>query len=193
MRTFAWILGCLAVTALAGCEDDAVNSKAGGKAPFGRKAAAAPKEVVAAEELPPRVELPIDFNESARTRDPFLSYAREFAAEAKKRVRSQREVVLDQYSLDELKLAGLVTGIRQARAMLIDPTSKGHVVYEGQFIGRSEIVQGGSTGADYEINWRVDRIRDVDIVLVREDPANPDVPSATRVIPLRPDDVLASR
>jgi type IV pilus assembly protein PilP len=150
-------------------------------------------EAPAVEELPPRVELPIDFNESARTRDPFLSYANEFAEEAKKRVRSQREVVLDQYSLDELKLAGLVTGIRQARAMLIDPTSKGHVVYEGQFIGRSEIVQGGSTGADYEINWRVDRIRDVDIVLVREDPANPDVPSATRVIPLRPDDVLASR
>jgi type IV pilus assembly protein PilP len=145
------------------------------------------------EELPPRIELPIDFNESARTRDPFLSYAREFAAEAKKRVRSQREVVLDQYSLDELKLAGLVTGMRPARAMLIDPTKKGHVVHEGQFVGRSEVVQGGATGADYEINWRIDRIRDTDIVLVREDPANPDVPSATRVIPLRPDDVLASR
>jgi type IV pilus assembly protein PilP len=39
----------------------------------------------------------------------------------------------------------------------------------------------------------VDRIRDTDIVLVREDPANPDVPTATRVIPLRPDDVLAAR
>jgi hypothetical protein len=28
---------------------------------------------------------------------------------------------------------------------------------------------------------------------VREDPQNPDVPTATRVIPLRPDDVLAAR
>ena len=45
----------------------------------------------------------------------------------------------------------------------------------------------GRTGASYEINWRVDRIRDGDIVLIREDPANPDVPSATRVIPLRPE------
>jgi type IV pilus assembly protein PilP len=135
---------------------------------------------------------PIDFNDSSTMRDPFLSYAREFAEEAKKRVRSQRDVVLDQYGLDELKLAGLVTGIRPARAMLIDPTKKGHVIHEGQFVGRAEVVQGGASGADYEINWRVDRIRDSDIVLVREDPSNPDVPSATRVIPLRPDEVLAA-
>jgi type IV pilus assembly protein PilP len=136
---------------------------------------------------------PIDFNDSANTRDPFQSYAREFAEEAKKRVRTQRDVVLDQYALDELKLAGLVTGMRPARAMLIDPTKKGTVVQEGQFIGRAEVVQGGASGADYEINWRVDRIRGDDIVLVREDPSNPDVPSATRVIPLRPDEVVATR
>jgi type IV pilus assembly protein PilP len=46
----------------------------------------------------------------------------------------------------------------------------------------------GTAGTVYEINWRVDRIRSSDIVLVREDPSNPDVPSATRVIPLRPED-----
>ena len=55
------------------------------------------------------------------------------------------------------------------------------------FGGRAEIVQGGASGADYEINWRVERIRDSDIVLVRDDPTNPDVPSATRIIPLRPE------
>lgn len=184
--------GLIFAIVASGCEDEVVRAREKKSV----AASAPPKSEQAqrdAAEASARVELPIDFNESARTRDPFLSYAREFAEEAKKRVRSQREVVLDRYSLDELKLAGLVTRIRPARAMLIDPTSKGHVVHEGQFVGRSEIVQGGSTGADYEINWRIDRIRDVDIVLVREDPANPDVPSATRVIPLRPDDVLASR
>jgi type IV pilus assembly protein PilP len=196
VRCAAWMRVCLFAVAVLGCADEVVTKAAdtGGKpvaAKTSRKDKAAEKATK--EELPPRIELPIDFNESARTRDPFLSYAREFAEEAKKRVRSQREVVLDQYSLDELKLAGLVTGMRPARAMLIDPTKKGHVVHEGQFVGRSEVVQGGATGADYEINWRIDRIRDTDIVLVREDPANPDVPSATRVIPLRPDDVIASR
>ena len=142
---------------------------------------------------PPVPSGPIDFADAARWRDPFASYAGEFAREAKKRVKSQREVLLDQYTLDELKLTGLITGIRPARAMLIDPTKTGHVVHEGQFVGRPEVVQGGTSGAEYEINWRVDRIRDTDIVFVREDPANPDVPTATRVIPLRPEDIVATR
>jgi type IV pilus assembly protein PilP len=185
-----------------GCGDDPPAAPAAKAKPKGATPAAAaapakkPRKGQSAEEEKPREALPvarIDFAEAARGRDPFMSYASEFALEAKKRVKSQREVVLDQYALDDLKLAGLVTGIRPARAMLIDPTKTGHVVHEGQFIGRSEVVQGGTSGAEYEINWRVDRIRDTDIVLVREDPANPDVPTATRVIPLRPDDVLAAR
>jgi type IV pilus assembly protein PilP len=195
VRSYALILSCVLSAQSVACGDepktDAKASPTDAKAKKKSRKDKAPEEV-AQKEPTARFELPIDFNDSARTRDPFLSYAREFADEAKKRVRSQREVVLDQYALDELKLAGLVTGIRPARAMLIDPTKKGHVVHEGQFVGRSEVVQGGASGADYEINWRIDRIRDTDIVLVREDPANPDVPSATRVILLRPDDVVAA-
>ena len=194
MRPLVWIVcGALAASSVAcGGEQEAdkkpASTKAGTKARASAKAADAEPEKQASAPVGP----PIDFNDSATLRDPFLSYAREFAEEAKKRVRSQRDVVLDQYGLDELKLAGLVTGIRPARAMLIDPTKKGHVVHEGQFVGRAEVVQGGASGADYEINWRVDRIRDSDIVLVREDPSNPDVPSATRVIPLRPDEMVAA-
>lgn len=128
-----------------------------------------------------------DFSENERSRDPFRSFARTFADEARSKVKSQREVVLDQYSVDELKLVGLVTRIQPERALVVDPTGKGHILQRGQFVGRSEVVQGGTSGATYEINWRVERIRDSDVVLVRDDPTNPDVPSATRIIPLRPD------
>lgn len=169
---------------------DAAKPAAAKKAKGASKAAA---EKVDEKAPPPRVEFPIDFSEGARSRDPFQSFASDFAEEAKKRVRSQREVILDQYSLDELKLTGIVTRITPARAMLVDPTGKGHVVHGGQFVGKAEVVQGGAGSADYEINWRVDRVRDNDVVLVREDPANPDVPSATRVIPLRPDDAVLSQ
>ena len=200
MRRLVLILcGTLAASSVACGGNEADNKKkpaaGNGIKQFGSgrsRASAATAEKGPEEQRAAPVGPPIDFNDSMTMRDPFLSYAREFAEEAKKRVRSQRDVVLDQYGLDELKLAGLVTGIRPARAMLIDPTKKGHVVHEGQFVGRAEVVQGGASGADYEINWRVDRIRDSDIVLVREDPSNPDVPSATRVIPLRPDEVLAA-
>jgi type IV pilus assembly protein PilP len=192
-----FILCAALVGAALGCGDDppppaaAAAKPKDGEAKKSRKAKE--EEAPNGPELPPLVSAPIDFLEAARWRDPFVSYATEFAREAKKRVKSQREVVLDQYALDELKLAGLVTGIRPARAMLIDPSRTGHVVHEGQFVGKPEVVQGGTSGAEYEINWRIDRIRENDIVFVREDPANPDVPTATRVIPLRPDDVLAAR
>jgi len=199
LRRLVLILcGALAASSLACGGNEAEKQPAASKGPAKpaavktRASAKAAGAETAEVQHPAPVGPPIDFNDSTAMRDPFLSYAREFAEEAKKRVRSQRDVVLDQYGLDELKLAGLVTGIRPARAMLIDPTKKGHVIHEGQFVGRAEVVQGGASGADYEINWRVDRIRDSDIVLVREDPSNPDVPSATRVIPLRPDEVLAA-
>ncbi len=95
-------------------------------------------------------------------------------------------MLLDHYGIDELKLIGLVTRTETPRAMLVDPTGRGWVVTKGQFIGRPEIVRsGGPGGVDYELNWKVDRIRDGDLVLIREDPAHADVPPATRVIPLR--------
>lgn len=182
-----------ALVLLGGCGEDIVQSSPGSGNKAGstskRKAPAAQASSAEDEQAPPVVEFQeADFAETDRSRDPFRSYADLFAEQAKTRAKSQREVVLDQYSIDELKLIGIVTRIQPPKAMLVDPTGKGHVITRGQFIGRAEIVQGGSGGADYEINWRVQRIRDSDIVLVREDPANPDVPTATRVIPLRPED-----
>ena len=140
--------------------------------------------------VPPKVEVQeTEFTESERSRDPFRSFAKSFAQDTKSKVHSQREVILSQYTLDELKLIGIVTRVEPAKAMLVDPSGKGFVVQRGQFVGRADVVQApGASGTVYEINWRVDRIRSSDVVLVREDPSNPDVPSATRVIPLRPED-----
>ncbi|MGE0321936.1 MAG: pilus assembly protein PilP [Polyangiaceae bacterium] len=176
--------------ALIACEDKVAQSTYQPPPPGSVASASAG----AAEDAgPPKVEFQeADFSETERSRDPFRSFAGIFAAEAKTTVRSQREVLLDQFSVDELKLIGLVTRINPAKAMLVDPTGKGHVVQRGQFIGRAERVQAGTSGAEYEINWRVDRIREEDIVLVREDPTHPDVPSATRVIPLRPENIQTS-
>jgi type IV pilus assembly protein PilP len=129
-----------------------------------------------------------DFVETERNRDPFRTYAATFSGANARMPTKQREVMLDRYSIDELKLVGIVTGGAEHRAMLIDPTGKGWIVKRGQFVGKEEIVHSkGASGADYALNWRVDRIRDGDIVLVREDPAHSDVPPATRVIPLRPE------
>jgi type IV pilus assembly protein PilP len=148
-----------------------------------RKAASVPSGI------PPRREFPeSEFTETERSRDPFRSYSTKFAEEVKGAVKSQRQVVLAEFAVDDLKLIGIVTRIAPSRAMLVDPTGRGHVVHRGDFVGRADIVQtAGTRGSAYELNWRLDRIRDGDVVLVREDPNNPDVPAATKVIQLRPD------
>jgi len=195
VKRAAWLVSL----ALFACSDPPVVTRAQTVA-SSSPAAAAPGAVPAAGSAsavadpasapPPKVDIQDnEFTESERSRDPFRSFATKFVEESKAHVHSQREVILGQYALDELKLIGIVTRAEPAKAMLVDPTGKGFVIQRGQFVGRPDVVQGaGQSGTTYEINWRVDRIRSGDVVLVREDPANPDVPSATRVIPLRPEE-----
>lgn len=129
-----------------------------------------------------------DFTESDKSRDPFRSYASGFAEQAKKTSRSQLKVLLPEFSIDELKLVAIVGGGDYPRAMMIDPQGKGWVLKKGDFVGRPDVVHtGGSNGTDYQLNWRVDRVRADDIVFVREDPAQPGIPPATRVITLHPE------
>jgi type IV pilus assembly protein PilP len=72
--------------------------------------------------------------------------------------------------------------------MFVDSTGKGHVLVKGNYLCRPEVVHvGGTNGPEYQLNWRVDRIREADVVLIRYDEANPTIPPATRVIPLHPE------
>jgi type IV pilus assembly protein PilP len=196
MRCTLFALG-LAVLPLVACEDEVVTSASisaagtgAAKAPgTGGSGGSAGSAAAAPVGSAPKFEIvEAEFTESERSRDPFRSFLDLFKEEDRGAAKSQREVVLSQFAIDELKLIGIVTRAEPAKAMLVDPGGMGHVVQRGQFVGKPDIVQAaGRTGASYEINWRVDRIRDGDIVLIREDPSNPDVPSATRVIPLRPE------
>jgi type IV pilus assembly protein PilP len=152
---------------------------------------AAPAASASASGLAPEVKVAAltenDFVESDHNRDPFRSFLVQ-NQNANRQVSNQRKTELSQYALDELKLVAIVLGSDQPRAMFVDPSGKGTVVYKGTFICRPEVVHiGGSNGPEYELNWRVDRIREGDVVLIREDPAQPAIPPATRVIPLHPE------
>ena len=96
-RNVALGLGAaLAALALA-CGDDrpapAAADPQAAKAKASRKAK--DEEKPDEPERAPLASMPVDFVEASRWRDPFMSYATEFALEARKRVKSQREVVLD--------------------------------------------------------------------------------------------------
>jgi type IV pilus assembly protein PilP len=161
------------------------------KAPPPPPSRAAPVASASASALAPELKGPDytenDFVESDHNRDPFRSFLVQNQT-ASHRVYNQRKTDLSEYSVDELKLVAIVLGADQPRAMFVDPTGKGTVVYKGTFICRPEVVHiGGSNGPEYQLNWRVDRIREGDVVLIREDPAQPAIPPATRVVPLHPE------
>jgi type IV pilus assembly protein PilP len=139
-------------------------------------------------EIPARQFTEADFSETDNNRDPFRGFAGMFAQQAKGQRVLQRQVLVDRYSLDELKLAGVVTR-GPARALFTDPTGLGWILKVGDYVGKPEIVHtGGPSGTDVAINWRVDRIREGDVVFVREDPAHPEIAPVTRVIALFPTD-----
>lgn len=184
-------LAGMAVLMLVGCTPDAALQAANTGST--KPAATAVADAGAPALAPPpiaRVDFAEnDFVESDRNRDPFRTYIATFAPqESKKVAQNQRAVVLPQFSIDELKLVAIVTGGEYPRAMVIDPGGKGWVLKRGDFVGRPEVVHiGGANGADYQLNWRVDKVRDGDLVFLREDPAQPGIPPATRVVTLHPE------
>ncbi len=184
-RRVAVATGVAVALLVSACSEKVSTSSTQGAAPIvDRK----PQAQAATPDAGPQAKVELqesEFTESERSRDPFRAFASNFVEEARTQTKSQREVVMDDYTIDEMRLIGIVTGGVEARAMLVDPRSNGHVVRRGQFIGRAEVVQAESKGSKaYEINWRVDRIREGDVVLVREDPKNPEIPSSTRVLTL---------
>jgi type IV pilus assembly protein PilP len=184
LRIHAAVVFASAPLALLACSTPTMS---GGSPPPTHGSAAPAASAALAPELKGPEYTENDFVESDRNRDPFRSFLVQNQA-ATKQALNQRKVELAQYSVDELKLVAIQTGGDQSRAMFVDPSGKGTVVYRGSFVCRSEVVHiGGSNGPEYQLNWRVDRIRPSDVVLIREDPAQPAIPPATRVIQLHPE------
>lgn len=156
-------------------------------APAPRASASAAAAAEAAPALPVREFLEADFQETDRSRDPFRSFEHLFVQQARVQQPLQRKVLVDRYALDELRLVGVVSR-GSPRALLVDPTGVGWSAKVGDFVGRAEIIHsGGPTGTDVAVNWRIDRVRESDVVLVREDTSHPEIPPTTRVLALYPE------
>jgi type IV pilus assembly protein PilP len=209
VRTIRCLLFLACVLAAAGCGNNEAPVQTQPVAPppppRQRPTPAVPGAPVASGETPDGgvAEPPLpkwDLNETdfveveGQHRDPFRSYAAMFASERGARVGPQVPVLLSQYAIDDLRLMAIVSGLGTPRAMVIDPTGVGTIVHRGDYIGRGEVVRGGGEGAaEFEINWRIDKIRSEDIVLAREDPASPGGTPVTRILPLHPEgDVTAA-
>ena len=179
------------VLALAGCDDEQIQVGRGAPTATGAPATGpgqAIADVDAGAELGPQIPSyrDEDFVEADTNRDPFRSYASMFTARGPERIPGERNVIMEDTGIDEMRVIAIVSGVPSPRAMLIDDEGVGHTVRRGEYIGRSEVVQaGGTEELPVTLNWRVDRIRPGEVVLTRDDPTAPNRPPLTRVLPLR--------
>jgi type IV pilus assembly protein PilP len=133
-----------------------------------------------------------DFVESEQNRDPFRSYAIELRAKAP--VVAQRMVLMPETAVDDMRLIAIISGVEQPRAMIVDAAGVGYTASRGDFLGKAEVVQGpGADALPVALNWRVERIRENELVLAREDPSAPGRAPLTKVIALHEDDPSASK
>jgi type IV pilus assembly protein PilP len=132
-----------------------------------------------------------DFVESERNRDPFRSFASSFGKRGPEAsVPSQRKVVMPDTPVEDMRLIAVISGLARAKAMLIDKHSVGYVVQRGDYVGLPRVVQTADS-VPMAINWRVDRIRENEVVLTRQDSSNPGTPPLSRIITMR--DEIAAR
>lgn len=124
-----------------------------------------------------------DFTESDSSRDPFHVFAQAVKPVVEVKLQPQYAVLLEKYSIDELKLVAIVTAADGPRAMFVDPAGKGHVVQRGVHIARGELVKlGAGAMSSYPLHWKIDRIKPNEVVLVREDTLHPEVQPTYREI-----------
>jgi hypothetical protein len=87
-------------------------------------------------------------------------------------------------------LIAIISGLTRPKAMLTDQHNVGYVVQRGDYIGRPKVFQTTGSVA-MTLNWRVDRIRDTEVVLTLQDPNGPGRPPLSRIITMR--DEIAAR
>jgi hypothetical protein len=163
-----------------GCGDDIPRSTGRGTGKSG--ASAASKTADQKKEREPLVLKDDDFAESTRNRDPFRSYTSSFRAKAPDEM--QRRVVMPTTAVEEMRLIAIVGGMPRPKAMLVDPAGVGYVIERGDYVGRPKVIQ--ATGSvSMTLNWRVDRIRENEVVLTQQDPGDPTRAALTKIIPLR--------
>lgn len=193
IRRFArvWQLPFVASVCLAclACDDtDRQNERGMG----GNASASAAKPNTAPAKLEALALKDDDFVESERHRDPFRSFTlgsgRVKGTEAAPD--NQRMVIMPETAVEEMKLIAVISGLTRPKAMLTDTKNVGYVVQRGDYVGRPKVFQTTGSVA-MTLNWRVERIRDNEVVLTRQDPTEQGRPPLSRIISMHDDEMAA--
>ena len=175
VATFVGVILCATA-----CDDVPPATNSRGMAGTTTAAAAPAKAPAQAQKLVLRDE---DFVESERNRDPFRAYNLTPGAGKNPELPPdpQRPVVMPDTNVEEMRLIAVVLGLARPKAMLTAPDGVGYVVQRGDYLGKAKVL--AATGSvPLTLNWRVDRIREHEIVLTRQDPTDASHTPMSRII-----------
>lgn len=133
-------------------------------------------QTTSAKRLAPPQGVSLDFTSR---RDPFKPYAQVLLPQqgAAKRVSGGRvkdPLPIQKFDTEKFRISGIVTGLKENSALVIDPNNKGYVVKEGMLIGNNDGTVKKITGNTVEVeesfrddNGRV-RKRVIKLMLLRK-------------------------
>lgn len=97
------------------------------------------KQISSASKSPSPAGISLDFT---NRRDPFRPYVQAPAAQKAGRgvsAKSTRDLLpIQSFDTERFKVSGIIAGIRENSALVIDPNGKGYVVKEGMLIGSND-------------------------------------------------------
>lgn len=191
LRLVAFVLVLGSGAAACGGDDVERSNVRGGSSSSGESSASSGAVADAAKkkEHEPLAMRDETFVESIRNRDPFRVYTKTVHGPGLSSDVT-RIVKMPLTSVDEMRLIAIVTGMPRPKAMLVAPDGVGYTIERGDYVGRPKVIQATGSVA-MQLNWRVERIRENEVVLTQQDPADPNRAALTKIIPLR--DEVASR
>ena len=96
--------------------------------------------------------------------DPFKPFAPVVAAPAPAQAKGEQPVVpagdqlpIQSFEVSRFKVAGIIAGLKENRALILDPNGKGYVVQQGMLIGNNSGVITRITASSVEV---VERFKD---------------------------------
>ncbi len=117
---------------LAGCNDDAPTTAAptaAGPLPSPQPHSPAQPAAVAAPAAP------FAYSPVGK-RDPFRSYLLDLETQATSSASGRPKEPTEMYETDQYQLTAIISGTRHPKAMLEDPSGRGHVVHLGSHVGK---------------------------------------------------------
>lgn len=135
---------------------------------------AAVQKQMSSPRLRPPTGVSLDFTSR---RDPFRPYVQAPVAQSAGKVSRSRvkdPLPIQTFDTERFKVSGIVTGLKQNSALVVDPTGKGYVVKEGMPLGNNDgfVKRVTNTTVEVEETFRDDngrlRKRLVKLTLIRK-------------------------